>query len=369
MNNVDSQYLNLLQDILDNGTYKNTRAGEVLSVFGRMMHFNLKEGLPILTTKKVFSKGCIHELLWFLKGSTNIKYLVENNVHIWDDDAYRYYTELVKKNNEIAKDVKTLFGSYEIEQISKEDFLGNVLEEKTMKFILKHSYFDDHLAENGELLNYTFGDLGPVYGKSWRNFGTKGVDQIQKIIDTLKNNPDDRRMLCVAFNPDVLDEVALPPCHTMFQFYTRELTPIERLNWLCEHSKGEYDEWKSATHEQMDELKVPRRELSCSYYMRSNDWCCGQPFNAVSYSLLTYMMAEVCNMTVGELVYFGGDIHIYCNHIKQAKEQLSRKGSEELPKLKFARKVNNIFDFEYDDFIIEGYKSDPPIKYQLNVGS
>lgn len=338
MNNLDKQYLDLLKDILENGVEKDTRAGKVKSVFGRMMHFNLKEGLPILTTKKMYTKGVIHELLWFLKGSTNIKYLVENNVHIWDDDAYRYYTELIKKNNEIAKDVKILFGSYEIEQLSKEDFLKNVLEEKTMKFILKHSYFDDHSVEKGEILNYTFGDLGPVYGKSWRNFGTKGVDQIQKIIKTLKSNPDDRRMLCVAFNPDVLDEVALPPCHTMIQFYTKPL------------ANG-------------------KRELSCMWSQRSVDCPLGWGFNVLSYSLLTHMIAQVCDMEVGEVVCSLGDCHIYLNQIEGIEEQLTRDPYKfDLPSLELNPNIKDINDFKYEDFKIINYQSYDKIKMPLSVG-
>jgi thymidylate synthase len=175
-------------------------------------------------------------------------------------------------------------------------------------------------------------------------------------------------MLCVAFNPDVLGEVALPPCHILFQFYTTELRPLERLEWLCKNNGGEYDEWKSVTHKKMDELNVPRYALSCSFYMRSNDFCCGNPYNIAQYAMLTYMLCEVCNMVPGELIYSGGDVHVYTNHIEGAKEQLKRTGSNQVPQLKFARKITDINDFRYDDFIIENYYPDPPIKYLLNVG-
>lgn len=344
MNKVDREYCNLLKEILDYGRYKQSRAGETISLFGRSMRFNLQDGLPLLTTKKVFYKGIIHELLWFLNGDTNIKYLVENNVHIWDDDAYRYYLELTKDKHI---------------QLSKEEFLNAVKEEKTYMF---------ETEKEGVLKYYKAGDLGPIYGKQWRNYGKSEFDQIQNIIETLKNDPNDRRMLCVAFNPDVLDDVALPPCHIMFQFYTYELQPIERLAWLCEHSNGEYDEWKTTTHEKMDELNVPRHSLSCSFTMRSNDFCCGNPYNIAQYAMLTYMLCEVCNMIPGELVYNGGDVHVYTNHIEGAKEQLSRNGSEVIPKLKFNRKITDINDFKYEDFIIEDYYPDPSIKYELNVG-
>ena len=339
MNKVDREYCYLLKEILDYGRYKQSRAGETISLFGKSMRFNLQEGLPLLTTKRVFYKGIIHELLWFLNGETNIKYLVENNVHIWDDDAYRWYCTLSKEYEEIP--------------YNKETFLKFVLLGSTHKFGEKE---------------YTYGDLGPVYGKQWRSYGNSGFDQIQNIVDKLKNNPNDRRMMCVAFNPDVLDEVALPPCHILFQFYTEELQPIERLAWLCEHSNGEYDEWKSTTHEKMDELNVPRYTLSCSFTMRSNDFCCGNPYNIAQYAMLTYMLCEVCNMIPGELVYNGGDVHVYTNHIEGAKEQLSRNGSEIIPKLKFNRKVTDINDFKYEDFIIEDYYPDASIKYELNVG-
>ena len=344
MNKVDKEYCNLLREILDYGRYKQTRAGETISLFGKSMRFNLQDGLPLLTTKKVFYKGIIHELLWFLNGDTNIKYLVENNVHIWDDDAYRYYLELTQDKHT---------------QMTKEQFMEAVKEGANYVF---------KTETEGLLKHYVAGDLGPVYGKQWRRYGKSGFDQIHHIVETLKNNPNDRRMLCVAFNPDVLDEVALPPCHVMFQFYTHELQPIERLAWLCEHSNGEYDEWKSTTHEKMDELNVPRYMLSCSFTMRSNDFCCGNPYNIAQYAMLTYMLCEVCNMIPGELVYNGGDVHVYTNHIEGAKEQLSRNGSEVMPKLKFNRKVTDINDFKYEDFIIEDYYPDPSIKYELNVG-
>lgn len=339
MNNVDKQYLNLLQDILENGVYKETRAGAVKSVFGRQMRFSLKEGLPILTSKKVFVKGIIHELLWFLNGDINIKYLVDNNVHIWDDDAYRYYLELCKKNN--------------IDALDKESFLKMVQIEAKQEF-------------NGIL--YKFGDLGKVYGHQWRKQGEKQIDQIKNIIETLKTNPDDRRMICMAWNANDFNEMALPPCHYGFQVYTRELTPTERLEWLWEHSNGEYDEWKSPTKHSLDDLGVPQRELSLMFNMRSNDFCCGNPYNIAQYGMLVYMFCEICNMVPGELIYNGGDIHVYENHFEAAREQLLRKGSDKIPTLKFARKINNINDFKYEDFIIENYEPDPPIKYKLNVG-
>ena len=339
MNNVDKQYLDILKDIIENGVYKETRAGAVRSLFGKTMRFNLKEGLPILTTKKVFVKGIIHELLWFLKKtegrSMNIKYLIENGVNIWTDDAYRWMKEWVHK--EIIAPQRA-FHFYQIKEnkmhwwednvidgndpnsllnISKEEFMKMCLDD----MVIKIPYTDG--------VEYCFGDLGPVYGVQWRQFGEKKIDQIQRIIDTLRTNPDDRRLLCVAWNANDLGDMALPPCHYGFQVYTRKLTPFERLEWLWEHSDGDYDEWKAPTHEVLDELNVPRRELSLMFNMRSNDFCCGNPYNVTQYSMLAYMLCEICNMSLGEVIYVGGDVHVYENHIEAAKEQLSRSGHDE----------------------------------------
>ena len=343
MNNVDKQYLDLLRDILENGIYKETRSGGVYSVFGKQMRFNLKDGLPILTTKKVFTKGIIHELLWFLKGDTNIKYLVDNNVHIWDDDAYRHFLNITK---DLYKDA--LYPRI----LTKEEFIEGVKEEYEIKE-----------------LNYKYGDLGPVYGSQWRNQGEKHIDQIKNIIEMLKTNPDDRRMICMAWNANDFDEMALPPCHYGFQVYTRELNPTERLNWLCEHSNGEYDEWKTASDELLDALNVPKRELSLMWMQRSVDGFLGLPFNITSYSILTYMLAKCVNMTVGEVICSLGDTHIYENHLDSVKEQLCNDPYKyKLPKLILNNEINNIDDFKFDDIKIEEYNSYPQIKATLSVG-
>lgn len=316
MTNVDKQYLNLLKDILEHGVEKETRAGKVKSLFGKQLRFDLKEGFPLLTTKKVFTKGIIHELLWFLSGSTNIKYLVDNDVHIWDDDAYRFYRELF------------LVGGDEKNCMTKEEFLDAVKEEKTYTF---------KTAKEGILKYYKAGDLGDVYGRQWRDFNRSGIDQIQNIIDTLKTNPNDRRMLCVAFNPSAIKESALPPCHVMFQFYTRDL------------GDG-------------------RKGLSCMYTMRSNDWFLGSPFNIASYALLTHIIAKLVNMVPDELIASIGDCHLYIEHLDAAKEQLSRKGSDKLPRLLIHGNQKSIEDFNFEDFEIVDYNPDPPIKAPLLVG-
>ena len=383
MNNVDKQYLDLLQDIIDNGTWKETRSGSVKSVFGRMMRFNLKEGLPLLTTKKVFYKGIIHELLWFISGNTNIKYLVDNNVHIWDDDAYRWFKSLTEDKFYILGRLREKY-HFHIVSENKEvvaiyntlkELIDNIDKETFIKYVSNGCHIDCIFVryDNGKVdldKLYTFGDLGPVYGAQWRGYGKIGkVDQLRNVIDTLNTNPDDRRMIVCSWNAEELNHMALPPCHYTFHFYTRELSKLERLDWLCEHSHGEYDEWKNATQEKLDSLNVPKRELSCSFNMRSNDFCCGNPFNIAQYAILTYMIAQCVNMAVGELVFFGEDVHVYENQIADAEEQLKRDPHKyKLPKLWLNPEIKDIDDFKFEDIKIEGYESYPAIKYKLNVG-
>lgn len=380
MNNVDKQYLDLLQDIIDNGVYKETRSGAVRSVFGRMMRFNLQDGLPILTTKKVFTRGFIHELLFFLKGEKNIKYLVDNNVHIWDDDAYRWFKNLdehkfpiIKKIEEsityVIKDKNSTFICQSdnikelISKIDKETFTLFIKQECEIGFFIIRN---DNLHFDYMCL-YKFGDIGPVYGCQWRNWN--GIDQIQKIIDALKNNPYDRRIILSAWNVNELRFMALPPCHYFSQFYVRPLNNVERLNWLCEHSDGEYDEWKTATSSKLDELNVPKYALSCMLNCRSQDVPLGTVGNWVCYSILTYMIAQCTNMIADEFIWIGGDCHIYENQIEGVKEQLTRDPYKyKLPKLWLNSEIKNIDGFKFEDIKIIGYESYPTIKYPLSVG-
>lgn len=426
MNNVDKQYLDILKDIIDNGVWKNTRSGRVKSVFGRTMRFNLNEGLPLLTTKKVFTKGIIYELLWFLKGDTNIKYLVDNNVHIWDDDAFRWFKTLDFKylereepyyNEEDNKPHIDVHGYYKLDycifdleddiensytivlnndiqneiSVTIED-LKNITKEQFIDYVKKNAWIHRYDIHQGRKVSdkkiYQFGDLGEIYGKQWRNYGISGKDQIANIINTLKTNPDDRRMVLSAWNPDVLDNIALPACHMFATFWTRELTYQERFNILLEKNNNDEiivankigelcgddnanfdnNSLKDKFNKLLEKENIPTRELSCSFTMRSNDWCCGNPYNICQYAFLTYMFCEICNMKPGELIYIGNDVHIYENHIEQAEEQISRKGSDIIPKLSFKRKINDIDDFTYEDFVISDYHPDAPIKYPLNVG-
>lgn len=405
MTKVDEQYKALLTDILVNGVEKDTRAGRVKSVFGRQLRFNLKEGFPLLTTKKVFTKGIIHELLWFLQrpynshGSMNIEYLIRNGVHIWDDDAYRWFKqEIASKENLTIKDILVCLSddelnpskkpSYEywigkegitdavewLKNITKEEFLDLTLEKVELRF--------------GWAYSYRFGDIGPVYGSQWRNFNNEGIDQINEIIHTLKTNPNDRRMLCVAWNLDKIDDMALPPCHVMFQFYTRELSHNERMkifnerymkgqipnkwhDWFKEYSKDtEDDEDVSMPSDgsDFDLAEIPKYGLSCMWTQRSVDTFLGLPFNIASYALLTHMIAKLVNMIPDELIGSLGDCHIYESHFDAVNEQLSREGSNHLPKLEIEGEHVCVEDFKYEDFKIIGYNPDPSIKAPLLVG-
>lgn len=261
-------YLDLLQDIMDHGVQKEDRTGTgTISVFGRQMRMDLSQGFPLLTTKKLHVRSIFHELLWFLSGDTNIRYLQENKVTIWDEWA------------------------------------------------------DEE------------GNLGPVYGSQWRSWPApdgRQIDQISQVLEQIKRNPDSRRHLVVAWNPAEVDNMALPPCHYAFQFY------------------------------------VADGKLSCMFNMRSVDTFLGLPFNLASYALLTHMMAQQCDLEAGELIWTGGDVHLYLNHLEQAKLQLTRE-PHPLPKLVILRKPASIFDYKFEDFVIEGYQSHAGIKAPISV--
>lgn len=263
-----NQYENLLKYVRDNGTMKSDRTGTgTLSVFGYQMRFNLNEGFPLITTKKIHLKSIIHELIWFLRGDTNVKYLHDNGVTIWDEWA--------------DKD----------------------------------------------------GELGPIYGHQWRSWPTphgQHIDQISQVIETLKKNPDSRRIIVSAWNVSEIDRMSLPPCHVLFQFY------------------------------------VSNGRLSCQMYQRSADLFLGVPFNIASYALLTMMIAQVCSLQLGEFIHTLGDTHIYLNHLRQVDLQLTRE-PRPYPSIKLNSEINNIFDFKYEDFKLEGYNPHPGIKAPIAV--
>ena len=294
------QYLDLLYKIRHEGVVRGDRTGTgTKGIFGYQMRFDLAEGFPLLTTKKIFLKGVIHELLWFLKGDTNIKYLVDNGVHIWDSDAFRYYNELCVKHGVLPVDMETFLAAAGIES---------------------------------PIEGYRFGDLNNVYGYQWRSW-PKGdgstIDQIQSVIDTIKNNPTSRRMIVSAWNVADVESMALPPCHTMFQFFVAE------------------------------------GKLSCQLYQRSADTFLGVPFNIASYALLTMMIAKECNLAPGEFIHTLGDAHLYCNHLEQADEQLSLE-PRKLPTMHLNPAVSSIFDYKYEDFELRGYDPYPTIKAPLS---
>ena len=358
MNFVDSQYFDCLKKIKEYGVYKETRSGEVLSLFGLSMRFNLKNGFPVLTTKKMFTRGFIHELLWFLKGDTNIKYLIENDVNFWTPDAFRFYNELVDKHLSIIKDKEEQEKKL---KISLDEFLENVRNEKSIKLAKKRNIFGNLVQ-----IQYKYGDLGPVYGKQWRHWGESDFDQLSMIIQTLKKNPFDRRLLLTGYNPEVLNDVALPPCHTIYMFNARPLSHGERVEWCQEHI---HSEWIDPTDDTMDENGCPKYALSLWFMCRSQDMALGTPANIMSASLLLSMVAQCVGMVPDELIWNGCDCHIYLNQMEGINEQLTRDPHKySLPRLVLNPDIRDIDMFEFEDIKIEGYESYPTIKMPLSVG-
>jgi len=377
-NGLDEQYIDLLKDILENGVEKDTRNGKTISVFGRQIRHKMLDGFPLLTTKKMYWKGIITELLWFLRGSTNIKYLVDNDCHIWDGDAYKSYLKKSKDkvdSNSIPYQNLYLYGTVidatpeNPRQYSKEEFINKI---KT----------DNEFANK-------WGDLGPIYGKQWRNWnsgyerenGYKGIDQIQNAINLLKTNPDDRGIIVSAWNVGELDQMTLRPCHNFFQFYTRELSHQERLDIACKGDENGimpvvpmYKE-KEKMVEFMNEKNIPTRGIYLMWNQRSVDTFLGLPFNIASYGLLLEIIAKEVNMIPDELIGNLGDVHLYKNHIEQAKEQLTREPMD-LPKVlinngdvdnngtPFTKSILDGYDIT--DFELVNYKSHPTIKAPLS---
>ena len=298
-------YQDLLQHILDHGLEKGDRTGTgTKSVFGYQMRFDLSEGFPLLTTKRVHWKSVVHELLWFVRGDTNLQYLVRNGVRIWNEWPFQYY---LQENGWAER-----FPKY-----------GAEWKTEMKAFVDKIKADDDFAAR--------WGDLGPVYGKQWRDFN--GIDQLKGVIDSLKNNPNSRRHIVTAWNPEDIPEMAkagLPPCHTLFQFY------------------------------------VAGGKLSCQLYQRSADVFLGVPFNIATYSLLVHLVARECGYQVGDFVHTLGDAHLYSNHMEQTREQLSRN-PRPLPSVHIADDAPGLFEVEYDDIVLRGYDPHPSIKAPVAV--
>lgn len=357
-NNVDSQYLDILAKILKEGSYKETRSGNVFSLFGLSMRFNLQDGFPVLTTKKMFTRGFIHELLWFLKGDTNIKYLVDNNVNFWTPDAYRFYCELINKENELySSDCKTR----RIESL--DEFIEHVKHGTTTNIVKGINDDGTYITQK-----YIYGDLGEVYGHQWRHWGNTNYDQIKMIINTLRTNPNDRRLLLTGYNPEVVKDIALPPCHVLYQFYARPLSYTEKLNW-CDNNIEDANEWKHPSEELMHSKGCPKYGLSLSFSARSQDMPLGNPANLMTASLLLSMVAQCVDMIPDELIWNGGDCHIYENQIEGVKEQLNRDPHKyALPELVLNKDIHEIDDFTFEDITIKGYESYPTIKMPLSVG-
>lgn len=344
MNTLDKQYQELLKTILEYGVDKKDRTGTgTKSIFGYTIRHNMKEGFPLLTTKKMAIKSLMTELKWFLKGDTNIRYLVENNCKIWNGDAYKNY----KLKNLFATDVDYLTMEEFVEQIITDDEFANL-----------------------------YGELGPVYGKQWKMWDKydhelidkdkfpnvkSNVDQIKNLIEQLKENPDSRRLMVSAWNPGDIDKMVLPPCHYGFQVYTRELNLDERID-IYNEGVNPMSRSTDYFHEHMDVYGIPRREISLMWNQRSVDTFLGLPFNIASYAMLLEIIADEVNMVPGDLIGNLGDVHLYNNHIEQAKEQITREGYK-LPKLHLISQdiINGEFDYK-----INNYESHPTIKAPLS---
>ena len=380
MNELDKQYTDLLQDILDNGIQKSDRTGTgTISVFGRQIRHKMSDGFPLLTTKKMAWNSIVTELLWFLKGDTNIKFLVDNGCNVWNGDAYKNYCNAYP---DAEKEFVYEGSNIEVRRMTQQEFIDQI---KT----------DDEFAKK-------WGELGPIYGKQWRNWNgkseqiadygggvvnpyfcdcqerfedghskvrkiNKGIDQIANLINELKTNPDSRRLMVNAWNVGELDQMVLPPCHYGFQVYTRELSLEERMKILINKGTGwNIIEFNNRGHEYMNEENLPTRAISLMWNQRSVDTGLGLSFNIASYSLLLMMIAKQVNMVPDEVIGNLGDVHLYLNHIEPIKEQLTREPYP-LPTVKISdRVVNDISEYTLDDIILENYKYHPTIKMPLS---
>ena len=365
MNKVDTEYFRIVNDILTNGKLKKNRTGvDTIGIFGAQAKYNVDlNAFPLLTTKKVHWPAIVHELLWFIKGDTNIKYLVDNNVRIWNEWTYAKY----KKFMETGGGSISIYGN-------REEGCRSASPYSQDEFIQK--------IKNDVEFAKEFGELGEgTYGGMWRAFPyytgddsvvdwniTSGeVDQLQKVINKLKTNPDDRRMIVSAWHPYWVDQCALPPCHCLFQFHTEELTLEERID-ILQKQVGPVNLPKSEIWiiQKLNEDNIPTRRLNCLLYQRSVDTALGKPFNIASYALLTAMIAQTVNMVPGMFTHSMGDTHIYVNHIDGLKLQLTRE-PKKLPRVWLNPEVKSLFDFKYDDIKLLDYEFHPTIKFEVAV--
>jgi thymidylate synthase len=375
MNNLDARYQALLEDILHWGVEKKDRTGTgTISVFGRQIRHKMSEGFPLLTTKKMHWNSIVTELLWFLRGETNIKFLLDYDCHIWDGDAYKRYMNVY--------DIESRESTYALEEL-------HMLSDLTKEQFTNRIKSDDQFAKK-------WGELGPIYGNQWRKWGERkhdsitneyfiGIDQIQNLINDLKTNPDSRRLMVNAWNVGELDQMILPPCHYGFQVYTRELSIEERLDLGYKTYKELFEpfDFYKVDHEEIDELyPVPRRAISLMWNQRSVDTFLGLPFNISSYGLLLEIIAKEVGMIPDELIGNLGDVHLYSNHIEQAKEQIGRTPYE-LPKVEITERnwyqhqlvkerlgektfSEKILSYRPDCFELIDYQSHPKIKAPLS---
>jgi thymidylate synthase len=381
MNNLDKSYQQLLSDVLENGHKKNDRTGTgTISVFGRQIRHKMSQGFPVLTTKKMAWKTMVTELIWFLRGDTSIQFLIDNNCHIWDGDAYKKF--LTK-----ASEVKQAYLDGDL--LGTQPHIESMFSNPNSLTILTQNEFINKIKTDSEF-SKTWSQLGPVYGKQWRNWtnqskknhyvtpgepthNNKRIDQIDNLINDLKTNPDSRRLMVSAWNVGEIDQMTLPPCHYGFQVYTRELSNEERLDWMKKNRPKTVLPMREFDVEfSMDEFfrpyDVPKRAISLMWSQRSCDLFLGIPFNIASYGLLLEIIAKEVNMIPDELIGNLGDVHLYTNHIEQAKEQITRIPFE-LPTLKFysnKESMDDISHYEIEDFELLDYQSHSTIKAPLS---
>lgn len=358
------QYQDVLRKILREGTEKEsarTNMPNTMGISKADISMDLTEGFPLLTTKRVYWKGIIHELLWFLRGETNIKYLVDNNVNIWNQDAYRWYCKYAEVNNSNPNPIMRDNGDGTLSMYTFEEFIDIIKNNKQLPCTQDNQY--------------RLGDLGKVYGAQWRN--QNGVDQVADVIKSLKEAPSSRYHIIDGWNKSDFVDMALPPCHLLYQFITRPMNLQERYDYLVVEMGGEIPENFSNDNSNDDELisilnelGVPTLYLDLNMYQRSVDTPLGCPFNLASMSLLNMIMAETCDMVAGVANWIGGDTHIYVNQLEGVREQLSRTPTK-LPKMMINKELNNLGDIEdltIDDFSLVDYNPQPTIKFELSTG-